>query len=166
MIFKNIAEGTREKYIHQIFIVGVLLKALDGALEILGGVALLFPGTLTAIAQSLILHELIEDPNDFLALHLEHYVPFLGQSSFFASIYLLSHGIVKVFLVVGLLRERLWAYPAAIIVFFLFIVYQLYRFAYTHSVFLIILTILDAIVIWLTWHEYRFFKKRKLQLPE
>ena len=47
----------------------------------------------------------------------------------FAAIYLLSHGVIKVVLVASLFRELLWAYPAAIVVFTLFIVYQLYPYA-------------------------------------
>lgn len=64
-------------------------------------------------------------------------------------------------LVAGLLREKLWAYPASIVVFGLFIFYQLARFRYTHSVELLLLTVLDVIIILLTWHEYRFLKRYK-----
>lgn len=49
----------------------------------------------------------------------------------FASMYLLSHGIIKALLIAGLLRQKLWYYPAAIIVFVSFILYQLHRF--THA---------------------------------
>jgi uncharacterized membrane protein len=67
----------------------------------------------------------------------------------------LSHGIVKLFLVVGLLRNKLWAYPAAIVVFVLFIAYQLYRLSSAPSPLLVLLTVFDVVVIGLTWHEYR-----------
>lgn len=153
-------ETQREQIIHRIFFWGVLLKAFDGVVEVLGGAALLFTGTLTNFAEALIRNELLEDPHDFLAVHLQHTLPaFLAQSGWFASLYLVSHGIIKIVLVAGLLRDKLWAYPSAIVVFTLFIVYQIYRYLYTHSVFLILLTVLDLMVIWLTWHEYRYFKK-------
>lgn len=153
-------ETRREQFIHKIFVWSVLLKAFDGVVEILGGVALLFPGVLTNIAMLLIQNELIEDPHDFLATYLQHTVPtFLAQSGWFAALYLVSHGLIKTVLVAGLLRDKLWAYPSAIVVFALFIVYQLYRYTFTHSIFLILLTVLDLVVIGLTWHEYRYFKK-------
>lgn len=152
----------REKIIHTVFFWGIVLKALDGALEILGGIALLFSGMLVHIALVLIQNELIEDPHDFLATYLQHTLPsFLAQSGWFASLYLFSHGIVKIVLVAGLLRNKLWAYPSAIVVFALFVAYQLYLYAFSHSLFLLVLTALDLVVIWLTWHEYRYFKKHR-----
>ena len=149
----------QEKNIRQIFIVSVLLKGFNAILEIVGGVLFLFTGTITSIVQFLVQGELIEDPHDFIANSIQHYLPYFSEhSQLFAAFYLLSHGVIKIFLIVGLLRNKLWAYPSAIIVFFLFIAYQLYRFTYTHSVFLILLTIFDLFVIWLTWHEYKIVK--------
>ena len=42
-------------------------------------------------------------------------------------------------IVTGLLREKLWAYPASFAVFGAFIAYQLYRYSWTHDVALIAL---------------------------
>ncbi len=158
--FTMYQETKGEKYIHRIFVVGILIKALDGVLEILGGIALLFTGVLTSLATVLIQHELIEDPHDFLATQLQHVLPVVAANSgWFATAYLLSHGVIKIFLVIGLLRDKLWAYPTAIIVFALFVVYQIYRYTFAPSIFLILLTLLDIVVIGLTWHEYHYFKK-------
>jgi uncharacterized membrane protein len=64
-----------------------------------------------------------------------------------------------VLLVIGLLRNKLWAYPVSLVALGLFIVYQLYRFSYTHGIGLIILTIFDIIVIALIYHEYRLVRR-------
>ena len=93
------------------------------------------------------------DPHEWIARHLD-----LGEQSFFA-FYLLSHGLVKAVLVAGLLREKLWAYPASIAVFGLFIAYQLYRYSWTHDMALIALSIFDLFVIALAVHEYRLLRK-------
>ena len=77
----------------------------------------------------------------------------------FTAYYLASHGIVKLFVIIGLWRKKLWYYPTAIVVFASFIVYQLYRFNFTHSIWLLVLTVLDVVVIWLTWHEYKYIKR-------
>ena len=53
---------------------------------------------------------------------------------------------------------ELWAYPVSLVVLGLFIVYQLYRFSYTHGVGLIVLTVFDVIVMGLIWHEYRLVR--------
>lgn len=149
-----------EKSVRRVFVVSVVLKGINGILEIIAGILLLFTGAVTNIIEALVRGELIEDPSDVIANAVQHYVPYFSQhSQLFASVYLLSHGIIKIFLVIGLLRNKLWAYPSAIVVFFLFIAYQLYRFTYTHSIFLILLTVFDLIVIWLTWHEYKIVRK-------
>jgi uncharacterized membrane protein len=67
-------------------------------------------------------------------------------------------------LVASLFRERLWAYPAAIIAFTLFIVYQMYRYVLEPSAAMLGLSVLDVIVIALTWLEYRRLKRVRRQL--
>ena len=74
----------------------------------------------------------------------------------FASIYLIAHGVAKLFIAWGLIREKLWAFPTALVVFGLFIVYQLYRFAHTHSITLALLITIDVVVCYLIWREYGF----------
>ncbi len=87
---------------------------------------------------------------------LPHVAPQLsGDVKLFGALFLLSHGVVKIGLVAGLLLRRHWAYPAAIGVFLLFLVYQLYRYAHTHALWLLALSVLDVFVIALTWIEYR-----------
>ena len=75
----------------------------------------------------------------------------------------MSHGAIKLWLIVGLLRERLWYCPTAIAVFGLFIVYQLHRVSFTHSAFLLFLTALDVLVIVLTWHDYGYVRRQLQQ---
>jgi len=140
------------------FKVSVTLKGIDGALEIVGGAVLLFvrPATLDQLARSLTQHELAQDPHDFFARHVLHSADRLTHgSTLFAAVYLLSHGIAKVVLVVALLRDQLWAYPATIALLGAFIAYQLYRLSYRVTLGLTLLTIFDAFVVWLTWREYR-----------
>lgn len=145
---------------HRIFVAGIVFKALNAALEIVGGTLLLFTGATTHFIEYLAKGELIEDPTDFVANTVQQYIPYLSEhTQLFAAVYLLSHGIIKIFLSVGLLRGKLWAYPVAIVVFALFIVYQIYRYTYTHSFFLILLTLFDLLIIWLTWHEYKRVQK-------
>jgi len=144
-------------FIHRAFEVGVGLKGLDGVLEILGGFFLLTvsPLHLSALVQQLTLHELSEDPHDLVAGYLLTLSKGLtAREQLFGAAYLLAHGVVKLALVAALLKRRLWAYPAAMGIFGLFAVYQVYRYTLTHSWYLIPLTMLDAVVIWLTWLEY------------
>lgn len=142
------------------------LKGLDGLAEIIGGVILLFvaPATLQSWARSLTAHELTEDPHDFIATHLLHSASQLSRSTtLFGALYLLSHGLAKVVLVVAVLRNQLWAFPWMIALLGVFIVYQLYRLSHRFSVGLTLLTVFDIFVMSLTVLEYR--KRRSEQQP-
>lgn len=151
-----------ERRIHQIFEISILLKGAHALIECVGGLVLAFVSTsaITSLVNGLTQDELIEDPNDFVATHLSSLAQkFSVDTQHFYAFYLLSHGIIKVFLVIGLLRNKLWAYPVSLVVLGLFIVYQLYRFSYTHGVGLIVLTVFDVIVTGLIWHEYRMVRR-------
>jgi uncharacterized membrane protein len=147
-----------ERRIHQIFEISVLLKGAHALIECIGGLVLAFVSTnaITSLVNALTQDELIEDPKDFVAAHLLSLAQnFTVSTQHFYAFYLLSHGFIKVFLVIGLLRNKLWAYPVSLVVLCLFIVYQLYRFSYTHGFGLIVLTLFDVMVMGLIWHEYR-----------
>ena len=151
-----------ERRIHQIFVVSVLVKGAHALIECIGGVGLYLISTdkIEALVNRATQEELLEDPNDFLATHLlsmaQHFS--VATKSFYA-FYLLSHGLIKLLLVVGLLRNQLWSYPASLVALAAFIAYQLYRFSYTHSAGLILLTVFDLIVIALIWHEWRLMRR-------
>jgi uncharacterized membrane protein len=145
------------RLIDRAFEIGVGLKGVDGALEIIGGILLLAisPTHLSTLVRQLTQHELSEDPHDLVAGYLLTLSKGLtARAQLFGAAYLLAHGVVKLVLVAALLKRRLWAYPAAIGIFGLFAVYQVYQYTLTHSWYLIPLTMLDAVVIWLTWLEY------------
>jgi uncharacterized membrane protein len=151
-----------EKRIHQIFVVSVLFKGLHALIEIAGGIALYLVST-AAIVNAIKRYsydELIEDKHDWIANHLLDFArTFSVAEHNFYAVYLLSHGLIKAALVTGLLREKLWAYPASFAVFSAFIAYQLYRYSFTHDVGLILLSIFDLFVIYLAVHEYRLLRK-------
>ena len=138
------------------------MKGAHAVIECISGLALALAST-TSIAgwvNWLTQDELIEDPRDFIATHLLNMAQgfSVGSKNFYA-FYLLSHGIVKLALVAGLLRNKLWSYPASLIVLALFILYQIYRFYYTQSVGLVVLTVFDLIVMVLIRHEYGLMRR-------
>ncbi len=141
------------------FKIGLVLKGLDGILEVAGGILLLFvsPHAIEHIVRVLTAHELSEDPHDLIARHLLHSTSHLSTGiTLFGAIYLLSHGIAKIVLVALVLRDKLWAYPWLIALLLAFIAYQIYRItAVNFSVWLTALTVFDAALAWLTWREYQ-----------
>ena len=155
---------TNTKLTHRFFEVSVILKALNGVIEMLIGVSVFFitKETLTQFVAFIARVELSEDPGDLLANYLvravEHYTL---TNQMYISIYLLTHGILKVALVYCLLKKYLWAYPTAIVVFGLFGTYQMFAYVHTPNPSLLLLTLLDVFIMAVTYFEYRNLLKAK-----
>jgi uncharacterized membrane protein len=140
------------------FAISIILKGLDGLLEVVGGILLLVvsPATIDRVTRALTQHELSEDPHDFIGTHLLHAAGSLSTSTTqFGAAYLISHGVVKIVLVNALLRNQFWAYPWTIAFLIAFIVYQIYRMTFAFSIGLLGLTVFDVFVTWLAYEEYR-----------
>jgi uncharacterized membrane protein len=149
----------RHKYIDLFYFLTLIIKGVSAVFEIVGGTLAYFVSRnyIVHIAALLTQDELSDDPRDKIANYLvreAHQFAFTNRTFF--AIYLLSHGIVRLVLVAGLLKKKLWAYYLAFVVFGLFIIYQIYKYAHTRSVWLLVLTVFDLFFIWLVWKEYRY----------
>jgi len=146
---------------HKLFEIGMILKLLDGLLELLGAALVLVvsPYQMNALARFLTQHELSEDPRDLVANHILTFMAEIaGPGRRFAAVYLFVHGVVKVVLVVEILRRRSWAYPLMLGVLILFAAYQTYRIVLAPTLGLIALTAFDLVVVVLVWREWRRFR--------
>ncbi len=135
-----------EKTLHLAFEITLIFKGIFALLEILGGILAYFitQQFLLKIVLAVTQEELTEDPRDSVARYLlQSAQDFSISSQHFISFYLPSHGVIKIFLIAGLLRDKFSFCPLAIIVFVLFIPYQLFRFSVTHSIWLFALTLVD-----------------------
>jgi uncharacterized membrane protein len=131
---------------------------MDGVLEFVGGLVFLFltHGALEKYARIVFKGELAEDPHDIIANYLINLAAHTSRDTeFFAAIFLLVHGAIKISIVTGLYLRKLWIYPLAEIVLSVFVVYQLYRFSHTLSVLLIFLSIIDIFIIFLIRTEHK-----------
>ncbi len=153
-----------EEEIHGIFDATLLLKGAGAFAELIGGMLLYFISSenISRMANFFLGGELVEDPHDLLANYLLHVAQtFGGGSKLFAALYLVGHGIVNGLVVLGLWKEKIWAYPISFAVIGAFVVYQIYSLMFGYSLWLVVLTVLDLIVLLLAWHEYKILKKRK-----
>src|ERR1700742_1825627 len=129
-----------EQRIHQLFIASVAIKGLHALPEIAGGIALLF-FTTDAIVRWLT--KTSKGKPDWIEASLTSFAnTFTGQEHDYYVFFLVSPGLIHLALAVGLLRAKLWAYPATFAVLSLFIAYQLYRYTYTHDIGLIVFSAL------------------------
>ena len=146
----------------RLFRLALLIKAVDGAAELLGALVLLaVPGAaLHALVSAVLSRDLLGPPDGTLARHFEAgTAEFVSGNRTFAVVYLGLHGLVKLGLVAALLGRRRAAYPVAAVVLGVFVAYELYRATQTGSLLLPVLAVLDLAIIVLIIREYR-------QLPD
>lgn len=151
----------RQQNIHRLFAVGVTLKALHAVFELVLGSAILMvsPVAVSDYFVQLALRLQSRDSAALLVtflLDLARAVQHGGQH--FAGIYLIAVGLINMVLSIGLLTAALWSYPAALGALAVLMSYQLYRYTHTHAIALILLTIFDAAIWFLIWHEYRVLR--------
>ena len=148
---------------HRIFLIGVQLKGANALLEILGGVLAIAvpPSVVTRIALHLSLGELKRHPADVVTAQLyqwaEHYS--IGRAHF-VGLYLLSHGTIKLALVIGLLKNQMWTYPTSLAVFSIFVVLETYFLLVNRSPAVGLLTLFDVALIVFIWREYKAVRAR------
>jgi len=146
------------RWLHQLFEASLLVKGVFASLETAAGLGLLM--TSNAFIQTFVdwltHYEIAEDATDKMASAAQHYAEaFSIQTQHFYALYLLSHGALKLGMVVALVFGAMWAYPGAMVILAGFVVYQMASWAESGSVFLLALSAFDAIMIWLVWQEYQ-----------
>lgn len=145
----------KETWIHDAFLVTVFLKGIDGILEIVLGLLLIFTDEFSDIVFFLTRDAIIDDPNNYFAMHLRAFASQSHEVFIIGGLYLVVHGIVKVFIAGSLWRNYSWAYPAAIVLLALFIFYELIHIFRTGSVPFMGLAVFDIAMLWLVGYEYR-----------
>ncbi len=155
----------RQNYIHRLFEVGVTLKALHAVFELALGAAIL---AVSPVAVSNYFVRLaLQLQSRVWGAFLVNFLLDLARAvqrgaQHFAGIYLIAVGLINMVLSIGLLTGALWSYPAALTALAVLMSYQLYRYTHTHAIALILLTIFDAAVWFLVWHEYRVLRSGPL----
>lgn len=140
------------------FLLGLLLKAVDGLGEVVVGIPLLFlsPAQLEGLVRRATAEELREDPSDLLANAVVHATSGLPASATgFAAVYLLLHGLVKLGIVAAVFVGTRKVYPFAVVALAAFLVWQVWTLAHAPGVGMALLTVIDVLVLALTWREWR-----------
>lgn len=148
----------RARILDLAFLVGILAKAIDGLIEIIAGLALLWvsPAQLNWVAHRVTAEELSEDPNDLIANLILHGTTHLrGETIVFIAAYLLVHGVVKLAIIGAIAVGSLRLYPWAIAALAAFLGFQVYELVVHPGVGVAVLVVLDAVIVWLTWREWR-----------
>lgn len=144
--------------------IGIVIKGLDGLVELIGGLVLwLTPALLISLFAPL---EHTDSDDRMIRILIAQWAGRLDDSmadgpQLFVILFLLSHGVVKIVLVYCLLKEYHWVYPYAIWLLGLFTLYQLYVLVQTPSIGMAVLAALDLAIIWLVWREWGALRARR-----
>ena len=151
-----------QTFLHLTFHISILLKGFYASIETATGIALFFVAP-TFITDSIILFTqniLYKNPDNIFALYIHSAIQdFTSTTQHLIALYFIIHGGVKLCVVIGILLKKLWAYPAAIMIFSIFFLYLITRYFSVHAPFLLILALFEVIVVLLTWNEYVTVKK-------
>ncbi len=146
----------KERTITDIFFVSISLKTIQGIIELAAGILILLSttGYISRILIKLSEIDMLEGPKDSASVSLIHTATnFSSASKTFIVIYLLAHGIIKIFLIIGLFRKKLWAYTAFMYIMIAFTAYEIYRLAVHYSLLLAIISAFDILLIYLVMRE-------------
>ena len=152
----------RKTLLHWLFRIGIVFKGLDGLTELVGGFLFVFfsSDAMSDFVDRNTRGVLQWDPDNLLAHSLRHSFDQMSPGGkIFVAIYLLGHGAIKVLMVAGLLRDKRWVFPVALVVLLGFIGFQIYHLCGHYSIGLVVFTLLDAVIAALVWIEYRSLGK-------
>jgi len=143
---------------------GLAIKAINALIEFIGGFLLIIISHdgLNRLIRLIALPELREDPKDIV---MNYFIAICQNSSISSqhsiAIYMLLHGTTKLAVVWLLLKKKLWAYPFSVVVFGMFITYEIYNYILNQSVLVLLIAIIDAAIIFMIILEYQRLKTEK-----
>lgn len=155
---EHIETREEEHVVYEFFLLGLLLKGSISLVEVISGTALFFipPAFIVSLAVWFLNFIPVSSLQNLLLAEVAKYTE---GTVVFVAVYLLSRGLVKIFLIWALLKNKLWAYPASLAILGLFLAYQFYQIIRYHSIIVIAITILDIVVMYFIWREWNIAKR-------
>lgn len=158
------------EWFDRLYLLTVAVKGFDGLAEFLAGLALLIAPQWLHAFLSYLSNEASESSHLFMqdiAGRIAHVDTDITRGGLTVIIlFLLTHGIVKLALVYALLRRILWAYPYALGVLALFLIYQIYVAIVQPSLGMTVFVLLDVIIVWVVWSEWRQLRQEAREHQE
>lgn len=151
-------EVEREKDILWLFDLALILKVVNGGLEILAALLILIvpPSFVLKLAEFATSGEVGQDSGDLIAESIRSAAQtFTVHTHYLLALYLVLHGAIKVLLVIGIFAGKRIAYPLFMIALAIFGAYEAYRGFMRQELLLQALAIFDLSLLVLTSYEYR-----------
>lgn len=151
----------------RVYKIGVAVKGVDGLAELVVGIMLLISPQLVHTVLAGLASELGEHHAHvfrFIAEYVARVDTELAASGLtFLIVFLITHGVVKLALVYCLLKEITRAYPISLAILGAFLAYQVYVLIINPTIGMALFTLLDIIIIWLVWGEYKDLREKMVQ---
>ncbi len=157
---EHVETPQEEHAVYEFFLWSVLAKGAISLIEVISGLAtfLIPPAYIVSGATWLLSYLPLPPLQHALMTEVGNYTT--GAVTFVAA-YLISRGLIKAWLIWSLLKDRLWAYPASLLVLGGFVLYQCYQILTDHSIIVAGITIFDLIVMYFIWREWRIVKRHR-----
>ena len=143
---------------HRAYQVAIAIKGLDGLIEFLAGLIIALMGSQQVYDFAIwaTAPEIARNPESHTAHAIRHGAYNLAHGGHkFAIIYLLAHGVLKIGLVVNLFIERMWIFPASVVVLLGFIAFMGAKLAAHWSPWLFAFALFDTVTLALVLNEWR-----------
>jgi uncharacterized membrane protein len=148
----------QDKDIAWFFDLALILKLINGSLEVLVGFLVLAvpPSLVLRLTEFITNGEIAQDPDDLVANALRNAAhSFAIHTHYLVTVYLVLHGSIKILLVIGIFMKKRIAYPLFMIALAIFGTYEAYRGFARNELLLQGLAVLDLSILVLTSYEYR-----------
>lgn len=143
------SETVVQKHLHRAFIATVIMNGVIAVLDILAGFFFAFKPSIDGYLIGFVSY------GGTIASLAQLVIDMSGRVQLIGAFYFFSHGAVKLLLVWGLWKTKLWAYPVSIVFLSGFSLYQLYEISVQFSPVVTAFLLFNTVVIILVIHEYR-----------
>jgi uncharacterized membrane protein len=157
---EHVETPQEEHVVYEFFLWSVLAKGAISVVEVISGIALFFIPPDRVVLLAVILLNYLPVPA-VQSILLGEVAKYTAGAVVFVALYLLSRGGIKVFLIWSLLKNRIWAYPASLVVLLLFVFYQIYQIVTDHSLMVLLVTVFDLVVMYFIYREWRIVARHR-----
>ncbi len=139
----------------------VVYKLILGVIELFLGVGILFSAKILEIYRQYRVRELLENSNDVVVKTIDRLTPFVLQHHLYLTVFLIVLGISKIIGAIGLLNDKEWGLDLLIIIFFIFVPFDLFNLI-THPTLLKFIYLLINLFIafyLIEFQPHKYFRK-------
>ncbi len=140
-----------------LFRIGMWWRIAYGSLRVvLGCVLLRWVGMqFSDVFYQLMRHEIDDGDGRFIQNLNAFLIHHSYTVTYFLAVHFMFWGVIDIVLSVSLLRDKLWAFSVSVYLISVFIAYELYRVAHTHSLILATVIAVDCVLVWIIRVEER-----------